>query len=62
MTMGTKSIYAEGTKDTVFAYAAELQTCENLLAMGYTHSFAQSLSEREKYLKSRIAEMERLSR
>lgn len=53
------SIYAEGTKVSVSAYASELETCEQLQAMGYTHSFQQSLSEREKYLKLRIAEMER---
>jgi hypothetical protein len=57
-----KSIYVEGTAHTIQAYAAELQTCENLAVMGFTHSAGQSLAEREKYLKDNIAAMERLQR
>lgn len=58
----TKSIYVEGTVRTIQAYAAELQTCENLASMGYTHSGGQSLAEREKYLKDSITVMEREQR
>jgi hypothetical protein len=53
-----KSIYVEGTARTIQAYAAELQTCENLASMGFTHSAGQSLAEREKYLTKSIADME----
>ena len=62
--MNTSSIYVEAPKqifsarDKIAAYASELETCEKLMSMGYTHSGRQSLSARAKYLEGEIKRIE----
>jgi len=61
-----KSIYKEGTMQSshiptqIAVLDSERQTCENLVSMGYTHSWKQSLEERLNYIYSTIDRLESL--